>query len=98
MIISYYKYVPGSQEIKFEQKHVFKTLNPTVSASSEVKLKICPTKDTFFRATFESNLSRIGFEWDDKSKFPEYNFKYSTSNLNQRNTVTMKCYCDDKSI
>ena len=98
VIISYCKNVPGSQEIKFEQKHVFKTLNPTVSAPSEVNLKVCPTKDTFFRATFESNLSRIGFEWDDKSKFPEYNFKYSTANLNQMNTVTMKFYCDDKSI
>ncbi|MBK8737165.1 MAG: gliding motility-associated C-terminal domain-containing protein [Saprospiraceae bacterium] len=43
-------------------------------------------------------MSRIGFEWDDKSKFPEYNFKYSTANLNQMNTVTMKFYCDDKSI
>ena len=86
------------KKIKFEQKHVFKTLNPTVSAPSEVNLKVCPTKDTFFRATFESNLSRIGFEWDDKSKFPEYNFKYSTANLNQMNTVTMKFYCDDKSI
>jgi gliding motility-associated-like protein len=98
VIISYCKNVPGSQEIKFEQKHVFKTLNPTVSAPSEVNLKVCPTKDTFFRATFESNLSKIGFEWDDKSKFPEYNFKYSTANLNQMNTVTMKFYCDDKSI
>lgn len=98
VIISYCKNVPGSQEIKFEQKHVFKTLNPTVSAPSEVNLKVCPTKDTFFRATFESNLSKIGFEWDDKSKFPEYNFKYSAANLNQMNTVTMKFYCDDKSI
>ncbi|MBK8737164.1 MAG: hypothetical protein IPL98_15150 [Saprospiraceae bacterium] len=48
VIISYCKNVPGSQEIKFEQKHVFKTLNPTVSAPSEVNLKVCPTKDTFF--------------------------------------------------
>ena len=98
VILSYCKNVPGSQEIKFEQKHIFRSKEvPKVNAPAELEMALCPVKDTFFTVMFDSVSNKIEFEWNDNSKLPYLDFIYTAANVNQMNTVMIKFYCDERS-